>query len=57
MIGLIINLAHLNIAFRELENHPWFVGVQFHPELKSRAANAHPLFREFVKAAVWYKNK
>lgn len=36
----------------ELENHPWFVGVQFHPELKSRAANAHPLFREFVKAAV-----
>ncbi|MDP2209004.1 MAG: CTP synthase [Bacteroidota bacterium] len=36
----------------ELENHPWFVGVQFHPELKSRAANSHPLFREFVKAAV-----
>ncbi|MBU1423157.1 MAG: CTP synthase [Bacteroidetes bacterium] len=36
----------------EIENHPWFVGVQFHPELKSRAANAHPLFREFVKAAV-----
>jgi CTP synthase len=38
----------------ELESHPWFVGVQFHPELKSRAANAHPLFREFVKAAVGY---
>ena len=35
----------------ELENHPWFVGVQFHPELKSRATKAHPLFREFVKAA------
>jgi len=34
----------------EIENHPWFVGVQFHPELKSRAAKAHPLFREFVKA-------
>jgi len=34
----------------ELENHPWFVGVQFHPELKSRAAKAHPLFREFIKA-------
>jgi len=34
----------------ELENHPWFVGVQFHPELKSRATKAHPLFREFIKA-------
>lgn len=35
----------------EIQNHPWFVGCQFHPELKSRATNAHPLFREFVKAA------
>ena len=34
----------------ELEDHPWFVGVQFHPELKSRATKAHPLFRDFVKA-------
>jgi len=38
----------------ELPDHPWFVGVQFHPELKSRATRAHPLFREFVKAAVEY---
>jgi CTP synthase len=38
----------------ELPDHPWFVGVQFHPELKSRATHAHPLFREFVKAAVEY---
>lgn len=38
----------------ELTNHPWFVGCQFHPELKSRATNAHPLFREFVKAAFEY---
>ncbi len=36
----------------ELQNHPWFVGVQFHPELKSRATNPHPLFRDFVKAAI-----
>ena len=36
----------------ELRNHPWFVGCQFHPELKSRAMHAHPLFREFVKAAL-----
>ncbi len=38
----------------ELNDHPWFVGCQFHPELKSRATNAHPLFRDFVKAAVEY---
>jgi len=36
----------------EIPDHPWFVACQFHPELKSRATNAHPLFREFVKAAL-----
>jgi len=36
----------------ELKDHPWFVACQFHPELKSRATNAHPLFREFVRAAM-----
>jgi CTP synthase len=35
----------------ELADHPWFVGVQFHPELKSRPNRAHPLFREFIAAA------
>ncbi len=40
----------------ELKDHPWFVGCQFHPELKSRATKAHPLFREFVAAALKYKN-
>ncbi|PIY92108.1 MAG: CTP synthase, partial [Candidatus Magasanikbacteria bacterium CG_4_10_14_0_8_um_filter_42_12] len=35
----------------ELENHPFFVGTQFHPEFKSRPMRPHPLFREFVKAA------
>lgn len=39
----------------ELKDHPWFVGVQFHPELKSRALNAHPLFREFVAAALEFQ--
>lgn len=38
----------------ELSDHPWFVGVQFHPELKSRPIAAHPLFRDFVGAAVKY---
>ncbi|HZK12510.1 MAG TPA: CTP synthase [Atribacterota bacterium] len=36
----------------ELSNHPWFIGVQFHPEFKSRPNRAHPLFREFIKAAI-----
>jgi len=41
----------------ELENHRWFVGCQFHPELKSRATNAHPLFRELVAAAKKYQEE
>lgn len=40
----------------EIEDHPWFVGVQFHPELKSRPLKAHPLFRDFVKASLRYKS-
>lgn len=39
----------------ELKNHPWFVGVQFHPELKSRAVTGHPLFISFIEATI--KNK
>ncbi len=41
----------------ELSDHPWFVGVQFHPEFKSRAQRAHPLFREFVRAALAFRRK
>jgi len=36
----------------ELEGHPWFVGVQYHPEFKSRPNRPHPLFRDFVKAGL-----
>ena len=36
----------------ELEGHPWFIGVQFHPELKSRPFAPHPLFMSFIKAAI-----
>lgn len=36
----------------ELPNHPWFIGVQFHPEFKSRPTRCHPLFEDFVKAAL-----
>jgi CTP synthase len=39
----------------ELENHPYFIGVQFHPELKSTVEAPHPLFISFVKAAIDYK--
>ena len=36
----------------EIDDHPWFVGVQFHPELKSKPFDPHPLFAAFIKAAV-----
>ncbi len=39
----------------EIKDHPWFVGVQFHPEFKSRPNRVHPLFREFVDASLNYK--
>ncbi len=39
----------------EIDNHPWFVGVQFHPEYSSTAENPHPLFVAFVKAALEHK--
>ena len=39
----------------ELKNHPWFIGVQFHPEFKSRPLSAHPLFSSFIKAAKNHK--
>src|SRR3990172_4644414 len=40
----------------EIENHPWFVGCQFHPEFKSTPLNPHPLFRDFIKVAMEYKS-
>jgi CTP synthase len=36
----------------EIEDHPWFIGVQFHPELKSRPFEPHPLFSSFIHAAI-----
>ena len=41
----------------EVPAHPWFIGVQFHPEYKSTVANPHPLFVAFVKAALNFKKK
>lgn len=39
----------------ELADHPWFLGCQFHPEFKSRPQEPHPLFRDFIRAALRYK--
>jgi CTP synthase len=39
----------------EMKDHPWFLGCQFHPEFKSKPFSPHPLFREFIKAAIKYK--
>ena len=57
-LGLIISGKNqkLNLVeMIEMKDHPWFVGVQFHPELKSRVVKTHPLFRDFIAAAI--KNK
>lgn len=45
------------VEILELKDHPWFLGCQFHPELKSRPHLPHPLFREFVHAALREKKK
>ena len=40
----------------EIPDHPWFVGVQFHPELKSTLVNVHPLFKDFISASIKYRD-
>ena len=40
------------VEVMELKGHPWFLGCQFHPELKSRPLDCHPLFRGLIRAAV-----
>ena len=52
MIASGINPEGGLVEIIEIKNHPWFVGVQFHPEYKSTVANPHPLFTNFVKAAI-----
>ncbi len=47
-----VNEDHDLVEIVELPGHPWFVGVQFHPEFRSRPTSPHPLFRDFVAAAV-----
>ncbi|HHP7240758.1 MAG TPA: CTP synthase [Cyclobacteriaceae bacterium] len=45
------------VEIMELKDHPWFIGSQFHPELKSTVLNPHPLFISFVKAALVHKKE
>ncbi|GAB4332059.1 MAG: CTP synthase [Flammeovirgaceae bacterium] len=52
MIPSGINPENNLVEFIELKNHPFFVGCQFHPELKSTVENPHPIFVEFVKATI-----
>ncbi|SFN96711.1 CTP synthase [Bizionia echini] len=57
MIATGINPETNLVEIVEVSDHPWFVGVQYHPEYKSTVANPHPLFVAFVKAALKHKNK
>ena len=45
------------VEILEIQDHPWFLGVQFHPEFKSRPLAPHPLFYNFVKAGLWRLEK
>jgi len=57
MIPSGINTKDDLVEIMEIPSHPWFVGVQFHPEYKSTVSNPHPLFVAFVKAAIETKLK
>lgn len=53
--GVLDNGTLCEIA--EIKDHPWMLGVQFHPEFKSKPTDPHPLFSAFVKAAIKHKDK
>ena len=58
MIATGINPNDNLVEIVELKNnHPWFVGVQFHPEYKSTVESPHPLFVRFVKAAMEFRKE
>ena len=55
MIATGINPDTGLVEIIEIPNHPWFLGVQYHPEYKSTVANPHPLFKAFIEAALKQK--
>ena len=52
MIATGINPKSKLVEIIEIPSHPWFIGVQFHPEYKSTVSNPHPLFIDFIKACL-----
>ena len=52
-----INQTKDLVEIIELKNHPWFIGVQFHPEYKSTVKEPHPLFIGFLRAAIKHKEQ
>ena len=56
MVASGINTETGLVEIVEIPSHPWFIGVQYHPEYKSTVANPHPLFVHFVKAALAHAN-
>ena len=57
MIASGFNTERHLVEILELENHPWYVACQFHPEFLSRPYKPHPLFKGFIKASLDNKNK
>jgi CTP synthase len=57
MIASGINEANDLVEIMEIPTHPWFIGVQFHPEYGSTVAEPHPLFSAFVGAAKEYRSE
>lgn len=57
MVPVGINPNENLVEMIEIPSHPWFIGVQFHPEYKSTVARPHPLFVGFVKACIAYSNE
>mgnify|MGYP001334202643 CR=1 FL=1 len=58
--GLVVSGKNLDldlVEMIEVKDHPWFVGVQFHPELKSRILKTHPLFKNFISASIIHNGK
>ena len=52
-----INIKNNLVEIVEIPTHPWFIGVQFHPEFKSTVANPHPLFIGFINACIQNKKQ
>ena len=57
MIATGKNIENNLVEIIEIPKHPWFVGVQFHPEYKSTVSNPHPLFKSFIKSCIANKIK